>query len=117
MGPIGYVIAILGCADGGASCQTVATLAPRYQSAAQCAAARDGALDSNSDLDFPTLIAQCQKSGARPVAAKASDKSPTTSRLVSPAWIFPNCYANNRTLSALGSHHCFLDIFIGTLPA
>ena len=42
MGPIGYVIAILGCADGGASCQTVATLAPRYESAAQCAAARNG---------------------------------------------------------------------------
>ena len=74
MGPIGYVIAILGCADGGASCQTVATLAPRYESAAQCAAARDNALDANSDLDFPTLIAQCRKSGAHPVAAEATYK-------------------------------------------
>ncbi len=70
MGPVGYFIAILGCADGGASCQTVATLAPRYESASQCAAARNGALDDNSDLDFPTLIAQCQKSSARPAAAQ-----------------------------------------------
>ena len=70
MGPVGYFIAILGCADGGASCQTVATLAPRYENAAQCAEARTSALDSNSDLDFPTLIAQCQKSSVRPAAVQ-----------------------------------------------
>ena len=71
MGPLGYVIAILGCSDGAASCQTVATLAPRYQSEAQCAAARDGALDANSDLDFPTLIAQCRRATATPTSASA----------------------------------------------
>ena len=76
MGPIGYVIAILGCADGGASCQTVATLAPRYENAAQCAAARDSALDANSDLDFPMLIAQCQKSGPRPASANVEPRKP-----------------------------------------
>jgi len=70
MGPVGYFIAILGCTDGGASCQTVATLAPRYENAAQCAAARTIALDDNSDLDFPTLIAQCQKSSVRPAAVQ-----------------------------------------------
>lgn len=73
MGPVGYFIAILGCADGGAACQIVATLAPRYESAAQCAAARDEALDRNSDLDFPTLVAQCQKA-ARPASARQSVK-------------------------------------------
>ena len=76
MGPIGYVIAILGCADGGASCQTVATLAPRYESAAQCAAARNGALDANADLDFPMLMAQCQKSSAHPASAKTAPRKP-----------------------------------------
>ena len=70
MGPVSYFIAILGCADGGASCQTVATLASRYENAAQCAAARNSALENNSDLDFPTLIAHCQKSLARPAAAQ-----------------------------------------------
>ena len=73
MGPLGYVIAILGCSDGGASCQTVATLAPHYANAAQCAAARDGALDANSDLDFPTLIAQCRRTSAKPTAANTPD--------------------------------------------
>ena len=76
MGTIGYVIAILGCADGGASCQTVATLAPRYENAAQCADARDGALEANSDLDFPMLVAQCQKSGARPASATVEQRKP-----------------------------------------
>ena len=76
MGPIIYVIAILGCADGGASCQTVATLAPRYESAAQCDAARDSALDANSDLDFPMLIAQCQKSGARAASVTVEQRKP-----------------------------------------
>ena len=80
MGPVGYFIAILGCADGGASCQTIATLAPRYESAAQCAAARTSALDSNSDLDFPTLIAQCQKSSVRPAAARAPVQSSSNAK-------------------------------------
>ena len=69
MGPVGYVIAILGCADGGSSCQVAATLAPRYESAAQCQAAREPALDANTDLDFPTLIAECRRSSATPAQA------------------------------------------------
>ena len=69
MGPVGYVIAILGCADGGAACETAATLSTRYESAAQCAAARESALDSNTDLDFPTLVAECRRSNV-PVSVK-----------------------------------------------
>lgn len=80
MGPVGYFIAILGCADSGANCQTVATLAPRYESAAQCAAARHDALDRNSDLDFPTLIAQCQKSSLRPASTHQSTKTLATAK-------------------------------------
>jgi hypothetical protein len=70
MGPISYFIAILGCADGASGCQTVATLEPRYESQAQCIASRDAALDANTDLDFPTLVAEC-----RPASAKSSDNS------------------------------------------
>jgi hypothetical protein len=80
MGPLGYFIAILGCADSGASCQTVATLAPRYENAAQCAAARDAALDANSDLDFPTLVAQCRPSTAKPTAASAPSRNTSDSK-------------------------------------
>lgn len=70
MGAGSFVIAILGCADGAAGCQTVATLAPRYENAAQCNAARDAALDANTDLDFPTLIAECRRSGPTPASLK-----------------------------------------------
>ena len=80
MGPLGYFIAILGCADSGASCQTVATLAPRYENAAQCAAARDAALDANSDLDFPTLVAQGRPSRAKPTAASAPGRNTSDSK-------------------------------------
>ena len=81
MGPVGYVIAILGCADGGSSCQVAATLAPRYESAAQCHAARESALDANTDLDFPTLIAQCRRSSATPAQAgqRPADQRAATS--------------------------------------
>ena len=75
MGPVGYVIAILGCADSGAACQTVATPQARYESAAQCAAARGSALEANTDLDFPTIIAECRRSSATPASAKARDKA------------------------------------------
>lgn len=68
MGPAGFVIAILGCADGGSACQTVAMPAARYESAAQCLAAREAALDASSDLDFPTLVAECRPAGARPAS-------------------------------------------------
>ena len=77
MGPVGYVIAILGCADGGAACQTVATPQTRYENAAQCAAARGSALEANTDLDFPTIIAECRRSSATPASAKARENAST----------------------------------------
>jgi acyl-CoA synthetase (AMP-forming)/AMP-acid ligase II len=60
MGPGYFVIAILGCADGGSSCTPVATLQTRYDSAAQCSAATPAALEANSNFDFPTLLARCR---------------------------------------------------------
>ena len=46
MGPGYFVIAILGCADGGSACTPVATLQTRYESQAQCSAATAAALES-----------------------------------------------------------------------
>ena len=60
MGPAYFVIAILGCADGGSSCTTVTTLQTRYSSEAECTAATAGALIDNSKFDFPTLVASCR---------------------------------------------------------
>jgi len=67
MGPGYFVIAILGCADGGSSCTPVATLQTRYESQAQCSAATAAALEANTNFDFPTLLARC-----RPAASATS---------------------------------------------
>lgn len=68
MGPAYFVIAILGCADGGTSCTTVATLETHYSSEAECTAATAGALVDNSEFEFPTLVASC-----RPHETKSAD--------------------------------------------
>ena len=60
MGPGYFIIAIMGCADGSTACKPVATVQTRYATEAQCAAATADALARNSDLDFPTLMAECR---------------------------------------------------------
>ena len=75
MGPGYFVIAILGCADGGSACTPVATLQTRYESEAQCSAAASGALEANSNFDFPTLLARCR--GEKPdLSAEAQREKP-----------------------------------------
>ena len=71
MGPAFYVIAIMGCGDGSVACTPVATMPTRYESRDACQAATAATLDSNSDFDFPTLMAQC-----RPASAPAADRAP-----------------------------------------
>jgi hypothetical protein len=73
MGPAYFVIAIMGCGDGGAACQTVATPAAHYSSEQACLAARTDALMANSDLDFPTLLAECLPVSQKASAAKARE--------------------------------------------
>jgi len=60
MGPGYFVIAIMGCADGGSQCTPVATLPTRYATAAECSVATAPALEGNTQFDFPTLLAQCR---------------------------------------------------------
>ena len=79
MGPGYFVIAIMGCADGGAACTPVATLPTHYASQAECSAATSAALEKNTDFDFPTLLAQCRV-GAAPAAAQAQDRAPADAR-------------------------------------
>ena len=69
---VGYfVIAILGCADGGSACTPVATLQTPYATEAQCNAAAPAVLMDNSDFDYPTLIAHCRT--ANPKMANSDD--------------------------------------------
>lgn len=63
---VGYfVIALLGCADGGSACTPVATLPTRYSSERQCDAAMATALENNAEFDFPTLVARCREGKVR----------------------------------------------------
>lgn len=71
MGPGIFIIAILGCGDDASNCRQVASGPAYYESREACAAATGGALMANSDLDFPTLFAEC-----RPAARKASSPRP-----------------------------------------
>ena len=75
MGPGYFVIAILGCADGGSACRPVATLPGLFADAAQCSSATAAALEANSDFDFPTLLAQCRP-GAASKAAGSEESRP-----------------------------------------
>ena len=73
MGPGYFIIAILGCADGSATCTPVATVPTRFESEAQCSAAAPDALLARSDLDFPSLLAEC-KAIKQPAGAKSEDR-------------------------------------------
>jgi hypothetical protein len=74
MGPLYYVIAILGCGDGSVQCSPAATVPTQYSTQAACEAATGEALMANSDLDFPTIVAECRASRARPAAATKHKK-------------------------------------------
>ena len=70
MGPAYFVIAIMGCGDGATACRTVATPAAHYATEQACLAARGDTLMANSDLDFPTLFAECVAVAPKPAAAR-----------------------------------------------
>lgn len=68
MGPAFYVMAILGCGDGGAMCSDVRMVEVRYISADACALATVAMLVANSDLPYPTLAAECRPERERMTA-------------------------------------------------
>jgi len=78
MGPAGYFIALLGCADGGVACQPVAAMPTRYESQEACSAATSAVLANNTDFDFPTIVAECR--AARLPASGRVDPSSSVTR-------------------------------------
>ena len=76
MGPVYYVISILGCADGTAQCVPAATMPAHFETEAVCRAAQRDALLEASDLDFPSLVAQCTAVKPRPASAKKKVEKP-----------------------------------------
>ncbi|HEY1605371.1 MAG TPA: hypothetical protein VGF77_07205 [Allosphingosinicella sp.] len=87
MGPGIFLIAIFGCGEGHASCQPVRMLETRYESRAACMAATENALLRNSDLDYPTVVAQCvapQKAAAFQLSADEVARPSPPSRAIPP---------------------------------
>jgi hypothetical protein len=77
MGPVAYVIAILGCGDGSAACTRVATMPTHYATQASCSAATNAALAGSTDFDFPTIVAECRAMSTVP-AAQSKDRPVAT---------------------------------------
>jgi hypothetical protein len=69
MGPAFYIMAILGCGEGDAACEQVATTDTHYESVEACNAATPAAVEQHMDLAFPVVVAQCRRADAK-VAAK-----------------------------------------------
>lgn len=74
MGPVFYVLAIMGCGDGQEQCQAARVEAQRFSTAAQCQAALPAALARNTDLDFPVVSGACQRTGLQVASDQRSGK-------------------------------------------
>ena len=73
MGSFFYVMAIMGCTDGSAQCAEARVEQVRYASIQQCQAAMPGALQRNTDIDYPVVTAACRANGAQ-MAQAGQDK-------------------------------------------
>jgi len=64
MGPLFYVIAILGCGEAETQCEEVAVAESRYQSLESCTSATAAAMAAYGDALYPVVVAQCRQAGA-----------------------------------------------------
>lgn len=71
MEPLFYVMAIMGCSDGGSGCAEARVDPVRYSSIQACQAAMPAALLRHTDLEFPTIGAACRSNGPRMVDRRA----------------------------------------------
>ena len=79
MGPVFYVMAILGCGDAGTACDEARIAAPVYASQSACQADADNVLMANTDIDYPVLKVDCRKS-RKPAAFTKPVAGPLTNR-------------------------------------
>ena len=69
-----YVLAIMGCGDGPASCTAARVEQAQYATVAECRAQLPAALARNTDLSFPVIAADCRANG--PMRVARTDKAP-----------------------------------------
>jgi hypothetical protein len=70
MDQILYVLAIMGCGDDSTQCQQARLEPVRYTSIQACQEAMAGALQRNTDLEFPVISAACRRQGEQMVDAR-----------------------------------------------
>ena len=66
MQEIFVAMAIMGCGDAGAACETLKIMEPDFETGAECNAAAPGILMRLTDLDYPEIHVDCD---ARPKLA------------------------------------------------
>ena len=78
MAPISFVMILIGCGSGEASCATIATLPVAYANEASCLQSREDILRASGNLGYGRVVAECRRNG--PVSpASASFQAPATS--------------------------------------
>lgn len=78
MGPLYYVMAIMGCADGAEQCAEARVETVRYPTIMACQQAMPRALARNGDIDFPTITATCREAGVRMADRRANQTTQRT---------------------------------------
>jgi hypothetical protein len=73
MAPLLYVIAIMGCGENDQACREVRVAEPRFATQAACVAATGSVLARYTDVDYPSVVAQCRRDGPRPAALRANE--------------------------------------------
>jgi hypothetical protein len=59
MEPLTYVMALMGCADGGGACTEVRLSEYLFRNRQQCERATEQVLTSSTDIGYPTIGARC----------------------------------------------------------
>ncbi|AQR74875.1 hypothetical protein [Sphingomonas sp. LM7] len=65
-----YVLAIMGCGDDSMQCQQARIEPARYTSIQACQQEMPGALQRNTDIDYPVISAACQRMTPQMVDAR-----------------------------------------------
>ena len=68
-----FLMAIMGCGEGDASCQQVRLVETRYETQAACMAETETVLGRSLDVDYPVVLAECRADGKPPKPVKASE--------------------------------------------
>lgn len=74
MGPVFFVMAIMGCGDGSTQCAEARIEPTHYVTASQCRADLPAALARHTDLSYPVISAACRANGPQIASADTTSR-------------------------------------------